>query len=112
MRPDIPVELPAQGAVEKALTEILRARGNRPLRASDAYRLLADHFNLDRNQLRLRTSTGHELKWNNRCRSAREHLVEKGVLKRFPWDSWKLTDWYFKHGGPLAFDSGGDPPDF
>jgi hypothetical protein len=44
MRPATSVKLPDHEEVERALIEILRARGNRALRAYDAYRLLADHF--------------------------------------------------------------------
>ena len=64
MRPDIGVKLPDHEEVGRALIEILRARGNRALRASDAYRLLADHFKSDWRQLHETSAIRDELKWH------------------------------------------------
>lgn len=100
-------DLPHIGDIEKALIELLRARGNRPLRASEAYRMLADHFQLDRKQRNKRGSTRGEIVWEYRVRAAREHLAKKKIMHREPWDSWTLTDFYFKHPGGIALDDDG-----
>jgi hypothetical protein len=96
MLPDIIVELPKHGFIESALVEILRARGNRPLRASEAYLMLAGHFQLGWKELNVKTANREERKWHNRCRTARNHLVKKGVLNRLPFNSWSLTDYGFR----------------
>ena len=93
MLPKISVQLPNHGEVESALVTILRTRGNRPLRASEAYRVLAEHFQLDWKQLNVKTATRDELKWHNVCRTARNNLVKKGVVNRLPYNSWTLTDY-------------------
>jgi len=105
--PDVNVELPIIWHIAKALIELLRARGNRPLEASEAYRMLADHFQLDRKQRNKRGSTRGEIVWNYRVRAAREHLARKKIMHREPWDSWALTDFYFKHPGGIAFNDDG-----
>jgi len=94
MRPDVDVRLPDHGEVEFALVDLLRQRGNRPLRASDAYSLLAEHFGLDWKHLSVKTPTEGRSKWENICRTARGHMVKSGRLKREPKDSWSLTDDY------------------
>jgi hypothetical protein len=78
MRPDTSVKLPDHEEVERALIEILRARGNRALRASDACRLLADHFKSNWRQLHEKSAIRDELKWHNVCRTARIRLVKTG----------------------------------
>ena len=92
MRPDFSVKLPDHVEVGRALIEILRARGNRALRASDAYRLLADHFKSDWKQLHEKSAIRDELKWHNVCRTARSRLVKTGRMKRLPFNSWSLTE--------------------
>jgi hypothetical protein len=92
MRPDTSVKLPDHEEVERALIEILRARGNRALRAYDAYRLLADHFKSDWKQLHEKSAIRDELKWHNVCRTARSRLVKTGRMKRLPFNSWSLTE--------------------
>jgi hypothetical protein len=104
MLPDVSVTLPDHGAVGRALEEILRARGNRPFRASEAYRQLADHFNLDWNQRNVKSVYKDEPKWHNVCRTAREHLVKTGRLNRLPRDCWKLTDDAFKYPRGVTLD--------
>jgi hypothetical protein len=86
------VKLPDHEEVERALIEILRARGNRALRASDAYRLLADHFKSNWRQLHEKSAIRDELKWHNVCRTARSRLVKTGRMKRLPFNSWSLTE--------------------
>jgi hypothetical protein len=109
MRPDINVKkLPDHGEVGKALIEILRGRGNRALSASDAYRLLADHFELDWKQLHVKTATRDELKWHNVCRTARNHLVKTGKMERLPFDQWSLTEAIFKYPDPTRSDISGE----
>lgn len=93
MLPDTYVKLPDHGAVGRALIEILRARGNRPLRASEAYRMLADHFNLDWKQRNVKSAYKDEPKWHNMCRTAREHLVKTRKMNRLPRDSWSLIEY-------------------
>jgi hypothetical protein len=78
MRPDTSVKLPDHEVVEMALIDIFRARGNRALRASDAYRLLADHFKSNWRQLHEKSAIRDELKWHNVCRTARIRLVKTG----------------------------------
>jgi restriction endonuclease Mrr len=92
MRPDVNVKLPDHGSVGNALIEILRTRQNRTLKASEACEMLAEHFKLDWKQLNVKVATRDERKWHNVCRTARNHLVKKGILHRLPRDSWKLTD--------------------
>lgn len=112
MLPDVNVKLPNIGDIGKALVELLRARWNRPLRASEAYRMLAGHFKLTRNQLNVKSATRDTLKWHDHCRSAREHLAKKKIMHRKPWDSWALTDFYFKHPGGIALDNDGSDVEF
>jgi hypothetical protein len=110
--PDVNVKLPNIGDIEKALIELLRARGNRPLRASEAYRMLADHFQLDWKQRNVKSATRDAFKWHDHCRSAREHLAKKKIMHREPWDSWALTDFYIKNPGGIAFDDHGSDVEF
>lgn len=112
MLPDVNVKLPNIGDIETALIELLRARGNRPLRASEAYRMLADHFQLDWKQRNVKSATRDAFKWHDHCRSAREHLAKKKIMHREPWDSWALTDFYIKHPGGIAFDDDGSDVEF
>ena len=90
--------LPDHGEIEKALVELLIARSNRPLTADEAYTLLADHFQLDWQaaSAELISASGRENKWQNRCRSARNHLVKRDWLNRDPYNSWSLTDHYLR----------------
>lgn len=107
MLPDVSVKLPNIGDIEKALVELLRSRGNRPLRASEAYRMLADQFQLDWKQRNVKSATRDAFKWDDICRTAREHLAKKKIIHREPRDSWALTDFYFKHPGGIAFSDDG-----
>lgn len=109
---DVSVKLPNIGDIEKALIELLRARGNRPLTASEAYRMLANHFKLDWKQRNVKSATRDALKWHDHCRSAREHLAKRNIMPREPRDSWALTDFYFRHPGGIAFDDDGGDVDF
>jgi hypothetical protein len=110
--PDVKGDLPEEGSIAKALVNLLRERENHPLRASEAYRVLADHFQLDREQRNKRGSTRGELVWNYRVRAAREHLSKRKMMHRKPWNSWALTDFYFKHPGGIAFDDDGSGAEF
>ena len=74
--------------------------------------MLADHFQLDWKQRNKRGSTRGEIVWEYRVRAAREHLVEKKIMHREPWDSWVLTDFYFEHPGGIALDNDGSDVDF
>jgi len=85
-------DLPNSGEVQTALRGVLIDRDNRPLSASDAYEILAKHFSLDANQLALRTADDKEPKWHNRCRTARNDMVKKGLLTNDEHDSWSLSD--------------------
>jgi len=106
------IKLPDGGAIAKALVELLRARGNRPLRASEACLMLADHFQLDERQRSFRGSTRGENVWNYNVRAAREHLATKRIIRRKPRDSWALTDFYFKHPSGIALDDDGSEVEF
>ncbi len=110
--PDVKVDLPEDVPLAKALVNLLRERGNRPLRASEAYRMLADHFQLDREQRNKRGSTRGEIVWNYRVRAARGYLAKKKIMHRKPWNSWALTDFYFEHPGGIAFDDDGSDVEF
>ncbi|TAN69942.1 MAG: hypothetical protein EPN20_05945 [Magnetospirillum sp.] len=92
------MELPSHGEIEESLKRLLVARGNRPVSASQAYKLLAEHFNLDLRQtsLIIKTATGSENAWHNRCRTARNHLVKSGSLNKLPRDAWSLTTAAFR----------------
>jgi restriction endonuclease Mrr len=92
------MELPSHGEIGEALKHLLKARGNAPLSASQAYEMLAQHFKLDRVQttLMLDTASGRENAWQNRCRTARGHLVKTGVLNQKPFDTWALTPRAFR----------------
>jgi hypothetical protein len=102
--PKVEVDLPENGPIANALEDLLRGRGNRPVTASEACRMLADHFQLDSKQRNTRGSTRGEIVWDYRVRAAREHLARKKIMHREPWDSWALTDFYFDHPGGIAFD--------
>jgi Mrr N-terminal domain len=107
MRPDVSVKLPDHGAIGKALIEILVKRHNRALRASEAYEILAEYFQLDWKQLNVKVATRDERKWHNRCRTARGHLVKTGKIKRLPFDKWSLTEETFKYPDPTRSDVSG-----
>lgn len=98
------MDLPSHGDIERALHIVLKAQGNKPLTAQDAYRLLAGYFNLSWQQTHflLKNSSGGELKWQNRCRTARNHLVRRGIMRRGPRNCWRLTDSAFALPGPAA----------
>lgn len=91
-------ELPDHGSIAEALKKRLLAGRNRPLSASKAYDLLATDFGLSRHQLNLKikTANGSEIAWHNRCRTARNHLVRLGIMKREPRDSWSPTEEVFE----------------
>ena len=108
MRPDINVKLPDHGAVGKALIKLLLTRHNRPLRASEAYEMLAEHFRLDWKQLKVKVATRNESKWHNVCQTARNHLVKTGKMERLPFDQWSLTEATFKYPDPTRSDVSGE----
>lgn len=87
---------PDNGRVSEALEQLLYVRGNRPLRAQEAYKFLAEKFELDWKQLSLKTATRDDPKWHNICRTARNHLVKQGRMKQLPRNSWALTDKVFR----------------
>jgi hypothetical protein len=74
--------------------------------------MLADHFQLDRQQQTVKSATRDTFKWHDVCRAAREHLARKKIMPREPWDSWALTDFYFNHPGGIAFDDDGSDVEF
>jgi hypothetical protein len=92
MLPKYEVELPDHGTVGLALVSLLRSLGNRALTAQEAYKMLAGHFGLDWKQLNLTCNTDERSKWENVCRSARNHLCDRGIMNRLPRDRWSLTE--------------------
>ena len=87
------VELPQNGEIEEALERALERQANKPLRASEAYKILADAFALtaDQRNAQILTASGRENLWENRCRTARENLAKKGWMRRSPRDAWAMT---------------------
>jgi hypothetical protein len=90
--------LPDHGSIGEALKRLLVVRGNRPLSAQQAYKLLAEQLKVSRADLSLviKSDDGSENAWQNRCRSARNNLVKSGVLNQNPYDTWYLTDAAFR----------------
>ena len=66
-------ELPSEGDVIDAL-KVYLAQRTRPATPSDAYRALADKFNLTQEQRTRLMKDGEEMHWENRVRQAMRKL--------------------------------------
>ncbi|WP_415082762.1 winged helix-turn-helix domain-containing protein [Labrys sp. (in: a-proteobacteria)] len=87
-------KLPSTRDVQEALKHILWTRDGKTITASEAYQLLAEHFQLDPTLTRrvIRHGAGQENAWQNRCRTARRNLVALGAMERSPRNQWSLTE--------------------
>ena len=85
-----PVELPDTGCVEMEMLMVLKM--GRSATAQECYCALAERLKLTPAQLRAKIhNTKSEYAWHNRVRTARNHLVKRGLMCALPRNSWKLT---------------------
>ena len=85
-----PLRLPTETETRIALHELLLQRAPEPVTPQEAYRALADHFQLP---VRLRTQVmqnSDEVHWENRIRFAQRKLVDAGILDGSEHGTWKL----------------------
>jgi len=82
--------IPETSEVERALLFYL-ADFVTPKSAQYAYRTLAQQFGLNQTQRAQRMPNQAESHWENRVRTARNQLVQKGYLDNTRRDEWMLT---------------------
>ena len=95
----VPDPLPSQARVEWELLKLLHLSGS--LTTQVAYSALADRFALTAEQ-RARRIAGDrtENAWQNRCRWARDRLVQQGLLDPRRRGRWLLTEAGKQEAGP------------
>ena len=84
------LRLPVTSDVEEALLHHLRMIGGTG-QPSDVYGLLGDLFGLTKAEQTTLMPRQNERHWDNRVRTARKHLVERGLLDNRVHGQWKLT---------------------
>ena len=85
------LRLPTRSEVLAALHDLLIARAPSAVEPADAYRNLADHFDLPE-QLRTKLmENSNENHWQNRVRQARRDLVEGDVIDPSEHGKWRIV---------------------
>lgn len=83
-------DLPPESAVIVELEAYL-SRQTRPVTPSEAYRALADHFQLSTDQRTRKMDNGKDVHWENRVRFARRKLKDAGRMDdSAPRGLWKI----------------------
>lgn len=83
-------DLPPESEVMAALEAFL-GKKNRDITPSEAYKALANEFNLTEEQRSRLMDSGNDCHWENRVRFARRKLVDAGVMAREPRGIWRLA---------------------
>ena len=84
------LRLPTQSEVEAALHDLIISKAPAPIEPSNAYKDLADYFQLPERLRSKVMDNSDENHWQNRVRQARRSLVELEVLDRSERGQWQI----------------------
>ncbi|MCG2644297.1 MULTISPECIES: AAA family ATPase [Bradyrhizobium] len=85
-----PLRLPSESEVRAALHDLLIAKAPTPVEPAEAYRDLADRFDLPERLRSKLMENSNENHWQNRVRYSRLKLVEAGVIDNSQHGTWRL----------------------
>ena len=85
------LHLPSETEIQAALHDVLLMKAPEAVELAEAYRLLAEQFQLPQRLRTERTETSNEVRWETRVRLASRKLVDVGIIDAAEDGRWRLT---------------------